>query len=223
MLKAILFDLDQTILDRTTSLIRFIEWQVNYYQLVPQKNKKAFIKRFIKLDNNGSVWKDLVYAQLIKEFHIEKFDVNDLLNSYISDFNKFSVAFEHVPEIIQNLYQQGYKLGLISNGKSPFQENNFHALGLTEFFSTIIVSEAIGLRKPDPRIFKYASDELGCSPNECIFVGDNPKADIEGAKKVGMRTIFFHPNTSMSYSLTDSQIHHYDELKTTIDYLNNLI
>ncbi|MGE8597801.1 MAG: hypothetical protein ACN6N2_00320 [Acinetobacter calcoaceticus] len=127
-----MFDLDQTIRDRTKSLIKFIEWQVNYYQLVPQKNKKAFITRFIELDNNGSVWKDLVYSQLIKEFPIEKFSVNELLSSYISDFNKFAVAFENV----------------------------------------------------------------------------------------GMRTIFFHSKTSMSYSLADSQIHHYDELKTTNDYLN---
>lgn len=223
MLKAILFDLDQTLLDRNTSLIKFIEWQVNFFQLVPHQNKQAFITRFIELDNNGNVWKDLVYSQLVKDFNIKNFSVETLLESYINDFNKFSSPFERVPETIQNLYYKGYKLGLVSNGKSPFQENNFYALGLREYFSTIIVSEAVGIRKPDPQIFEYACKELSYSPNECIFVGDNPKADIEGVKKVGMQTIFFHPDPSIHCPLADEKIHHYDQLETAINKLEHFI
>jgi len=223
MPKAILFDLDQTLLDRNTSLIKFVEWQVNFFQLVPQQNKQDFIARFIELDNNGNVWKDLVYSQLLEDFNIKSFNVETLLESYVNDFNKFSSSFERVPETIQNLYNKGYKLGLVSNGKSPFQENNFYALGIKEFFSTIIVSEALGIRKPDRRIFEYACRELGCTPNECIFVGDNPKADIEGANKAGMKTIFFHPDPSISSSVADEKIHHYDQLETAINTLENFI
>ncbi len=114
----ILFDLDQTLLDRNTSLIKFVEWQVNFFQLVSQQNKQAFITRFIELDNNGSVWKDLVYSQLLEDFNIKNFSVESLLESYINDFNKFCRPFVKVPETIQNLYNKGYKLGLVSNGKS---------------------------------------------------------------------------------------------------------
>lgn len=71
MQKAILFDLDQTLLDRNTSLVKFIEWQANFFQLVPHQNKQAFITRFIELDNNGNVWKDSVYTQLLKNFNVE--------------------------------------------------------------------------------------------------------------------------------------------------------
>ncbi len=72
MRKILLFDLDQTILNRNASLIRFIEWQLNFFQLVPQAHKNAFIQRFVELDDNGNVWKDIVYQQLIKDFHIKK-------------------------------------------------------------------------------------------------------------------------------------------------------
>lgn len=124
MKKVLLFDLDQTILNRNESLIKFLNWQVNFFKLVPQELKESFIKSFIKLDNNGSVWKDIVYDQLIKNFNIKRYDTNELLQSYINNFNKFSTAFENAQKIIQNLHAQGYTLGLVSNGKTPFQEHN---------------------------------------------------------------------------------------------------
>lgn len=221
MRNILLFDLDQTILNRNASLIRFISWQVNFFQLVPQELKDAFIKKFVQLDDNGNVWKDIVYSQLIKDFDIKNFTVDELLQSYITDFNKFSIGFDNVQKVISDLYQKGYKIGLVSNGKTPFQEHNFYALGLTQYFSTIVVSEAIGLRKPDEKIFAYTCNQLNCPPSDCIFIGDNPKADIEGAKNVGMKTIFFHPHQILKPPITDESIHHYDELESAIHRINS--
>ena len=76
MRNILLFDLDQTILNRNASLIQFINWQVNFFQLVPQDQKNSFIKRFVELDNNGNVWKDIVYSQLIKDFNIKTYKSN---------------------------------------------------------------------------------------------------------------------------------------------------
>lgn len=220
MRNILLFDLDQTLLNRNASLVQFINWQVNFFQLIPQNKKDSFIQRFIELDNNGNVWKDIVYSRLIKEFNINTYNVDELLKSYINDFNKFSIGFENVQKVISDLYIKGYRLGLVSNGKTPFQEHNFYALGLTEYFSTIVVSDAIGLRKPDEKIFTYACDQLNCSPSSCIFIGDNPKADIEGAKNIGMKTIFFHQNLTLEPPTTDENIQHYDELEAAILRIN---
>ena len=220
MKKVLLFDLDQTILNRNESLIKFLNWQVNFLNLVPQELKSYFINRFIELDNNGNVWKDIVYNQLISEYKIKNYTALELLESYVNDFNKFSTAFENVQKTLQRLHTQGYILGLVSNGKTPFQEHNFYALGVTEYFSTIIVFEAVGLRKPDPEIFLYACTQLSCNPSNCIFIGDNPKADIEGAKKVGMQTIYFHPTLTLEQSLSDASINHYDKLEDTIKKLD---
>lgn len=221
MRKILLFDLDQTILNRNASLIQFINWQINFLQLIPQNQKKLFIKIFLELDNNGNIWKDIVYSQLIQEFNIKKYNVVQLLSSYVADFNKFSIGFENYKIVISDLYKKGYRMGLVSNGKTPFQEHNFYALGLTEYFSTIVVSDAVGLRKPDEKIFIYTCNQLNCSPSDCIFIGDNPKADIEGAKNIGMKTIFFHPNLTLELSTTDENIHHYDELEAAILRIND--
>lgn len=96
---------------------------------------------------------------------------------YLHDFNRFCLAFEGVEHSIQMLYQAGYRLGLVSNGKTPFQEQNFQAL------SSVLVSEAVGLRKPELAIFELASQQLAVQAEQCIFVGDNEHADILGAKK----------------------------------------
>ncbi|MCH7338244.1 HAD family hydrolase [Acinetobacter higginsii] len=214
--KAVIFDLDQTLLDRTTSLIKFLTWQVNFFQLVPADDREKFIQCFLELDDNGKVWKDRVYENLIHEFSIQHHSKEILLSSYINDFNKFSCCFEHVKNIIIQLKQQGYLIGLISNGRTPFQEHNFYALGLTEYFSSMIVSEAVGLRKPDPAIFLLSCQQLGVHPKDCIFVGDNELADIQGAKSVGMKTIFFHPNPAISSAIADANFHHYEKLMTIL-------
>ncbi|MCU4337957.1 HAD family hydrolase [Acinetobacter dispersus] len=214
--KAVIFDLDQTLLDRTTSLIKFLTWQINFFQLVAADDREPFILRFLTLDDNGKVWKDRVYENLIQEFSIHGHSKEILLASYINDFNKFSCCFEHVENTIIQLKQQGYLIGLISNGRTPFQEHNFYALGITEYFSSIIVSEAVGLRKPDPAIFLLSCQQLGVHPQDCIFVGDNELADIQGAQAVGMKTIFFHSNPAISSAIADANFHHYEKLMTIL-------
>lgn len=221
MKKILLFDLDQTILNRDESLYRFLNWQINFLQLIPQNSKQKFIQRFIELDDHGRVWKDQVYHQLSIEFNFTKYTVNELLTIYISDFNKFSVAFEHAEITIKHLYQNGYKLGLISNGRTPFQEHNFYALGLSEYFSGIFVSEALQMRKPQPEIFLYVCTQFDCNPSDCIFIGDNPIADIAGTKNVGMRTIFFNSNNQQNCFIADEQIQHFYDLETAIRRIEN--
>lgn len=153
------------------------------------------------------------------EFKITQFSSDFLLEMYLHDFNRFCLAFEGVEHSIQTLHQTGYRLGLISNGKTPFQEHNFQALGLTEYFSSVLVSEAVGLRKPDLAIFKLASQQLAVQPEQCIFIGDNEQADILGAKRAKMNTIFFNPDPQMCSQHADANLHCYLSLWDVIQSL----
>jgi len=187
-MKAILFDLDETLLDRKQSLIAFVSNQAK--SLVADSEIDRFIQRFIELDSNGSVWKDIVYSKLVDEFGLVGVNSDFLLNDYVDNFHKFCIAKPGAKEAVASLHGNGFLIGLVSNGKTPFQERAFDALDLSNLFSTILVSEAVGYRKPDPDIFNLACNNLGVLPSETIFVGDNPIADIEGAKAVGMYTIY---------------------------------
>lgn len=216
-INAVLFDLDDTLLDRTGSLKDFVLWQAQGMLRNSISDVQSFYNRFVELDSNGTVWKDEVYAQLIKEFTIKDWSVSELLQSYELCFSGFSKLKPNSLEALQVLIKKGYKLGLVSNGKSPFQERNFNALGISSLFSSLIVSEAVGCKKPESKIFELACESIGTVPKETVFVGDNPSADIDGAKKCGMYTIFIPGKFGQTYENADAVCGNYSELADIVE------
>jgi len=81
---------------------------------------------------------------------------------------------------------QSITLGIISNGKGKFQMDNIKALGIEHYFETILISEPEGIKKPDPRIFEKALQQLDIPANACLFVGDHPENDVKASRDVGM-------------------------------------
>lgn len=187
---AALFDLDETLLERTGSLKAFAYWQAREVLGVNNNLQDDFVARFVELDQNGTVWKDKVYNSLIREFKLSHCTVDGLLDKYLHQFCEFCKARSGALDVIEAFHQKGFKLGFVTNGKTPFQERNFKALGFDDYFDCVVVSEAVGLRKPDKEIFKLASAEIAVPENACIFIGDNPIADMQGAKNAGMSTIY---------------------------------
>lgn len=184
---AVLFDLDGTLLDRESSLLKFVSTQYDrFYNELSLIDKESYINRFIELDARGYVWKDKVYSQLINEFNIRGLTWEDLLEDYVTNFKHSCIGFPNLHEVLGNLRQMGIKLGLVSNGKSPFQMDNIKVLGIEGYFDSILISEAVGISKPDPRIFQRALDELGVIAAHSIFVGDHPENDVRASRNMGM-------------------------------------
>jgi len=219
-MKAVLFDLDETILDRTESLRDFVMWQAQGMLRNAISNPNQFSQRFIDLDSKGKVWKDKVYSDLVEEFQIKKWSVSELLLSYELCFSGFCKPKNGVLEAIKKLKERGLKLGLVSNGKSPFQERNFEALGVSSLFDAVIVSEAVGYRKPQREIFELACKCIGVEPAQTVFVGDNPVADIDGANNCGMFTVFIPGRFGETYEKANSNCSSFAEL---VDIVQNAI
>ena len=188
--QAVLFDLDGTLLDRALSLRAFVRWQAEGMLGAEIDNKEAYIARFIELDANGRAWKDVVYETLIDEFSIENWAMKELLTTYELCFCAFARPRPGAVEAVATLRSLGAKIALVSNGKSPFQERNFRSPGISSLFDAVIISEAVGLRKPDKKIFYLACDRLKDQASDCVFVGDSIESDIEGANNSGMPSIY---------------------------------
>ena len=85
--------------------------------------------------------------------------------------------------------RDSYRIGLISNfTDASFLNKSLKELGLEECFECVLVSDAVGWRKPHPRIFHRFLTLMNVEPSEVLFVGDDLERDIHGAKGVSMKT-----------------------------------
>ena len=96
---------------------------------------------------------------------------------------------DYVPELLTKLKEK-YKLGLVSNfAYVPGLWRMLQHFNLTKFFDAVVVSGELGLRKPHPKIFEEALKALEVEAGEAVIVGDSLKADIYGAKRMGLKTV----------------------------------
>ena len=191
MIKAILFDFDGTLLNRDDSVKKFIEEQYERLnQWVGHVSKEKYMTRFIELDSGGYVWKDKVYQQLVEELEITHVSWEDLLKDYINEYKNHCVPFPHLHDMLDELRSSDIALGMITNGYGKFQMDNIKALGIENYFETILVSEWEGVKKPNPKIFRRALKRLNVVPSQSIFVGDHIENDIRASENVGMKGIW---------------------------------
>ncbi|TFG48099.1 MAG: HAD-IIIA family hydrolase, partial [Anaerolineales bacterium] len=112
------------------------------------------------------------------------------------------VARPDVTPTVIELHNRGYDLGIIANTITESEIPDWlEEDGLTEYFKEVILSSKVGIRKPDPEIYLEAARRIGVEPAQCVYVGDNPVRDIEGAQVAGygMMIIIHEPATLEKY------------------------
>jgi len=115
------------------------------------------------------------------------------------------------------------KLGLISNFTyAPVIFASLRNLGINRFFNAVLVSEDVGWRKPNPKIFHEALKRLEIDAEETVYVGDSPKEDIGGASAAGMKTVFLPSQFYTLEDLNKSQIKPDLIVKDTCELAKNL-
>ncbi|MEC2072701.1 HAD family hydrolase [Alkalihalophilus marmarensis] len=190
-MKAVLFDLDGTLLNRDASVHAFIENQYDRLNKgLKHIPKEMYCSRFIELDKRGYVWKDRVYQQLLAEFDLSDLKWEDMLGDYISEFKHHCVPFNGLKEMLKELKSMKLLVGMITNGYGQFQMDNIEALGIKEFFDVILVSEWEGMKKPDQEIFYRALQRMNVDHSDSVFVGDHPDNDVYAAQQAGMCAIW---------------------------------
>ncbi|WP_297338355.1 YjjG family noncanonical pyrimidine nucleotidase [Algoriphagus sp.] len=124
-------------------------------------------------------------------------------------------VFPYSKEILTYLKGK-YKIHVITNGFNESQSKKMKSSGLDVFFDLIVTSETTGHKKPDPRIFQYAMDQLKTKSKDCLMIGDNPQSDILGAQRAEIDQVYFNPEGKISDILPTYEIKHLQELETLL-------
>lgn len=115
----------------------------------------------------------------------------DKLNSdYLRLLGEQTNIVEGAKEVLEKLSRE-YLIGVLSNGFREVQYDKLRNTGLDRYVQRMVLSDEIGVQKPDRRIYDYALAETGALADETIMVGDNPETDVQGALDAGWRAVFF--------------------------------
>lgn len=188
----VLFDLDDTLLDGRKTAEIFTHKVVNHYKnILDMKDTEGFISQI--LDESRTLYKERerlfvkLYTRLPWK---EKPDVTELLALWRDEYPLSSVPADGLYATLGYIAKKGIKTALVTNGPTQFQKNKLKTLKISDSFNAVLISEEVGLKKPDSAIFELALSKVDAKAEDTVFVGDNPINDIYGAHNCGIKTLW---------------------------------
>jgi HAD superfamily hydrolase (TIGR01549 family) len=187
--QAILFDLDDTLYDlRTYWRARLYEAIGDVLERYPRLNRDALVRQAIA----EKVYIDKLPAFLRGQGVGDEALIASAHEQFQHDWFARLVLYDDAARTLQALRPR-FKLGLVTNGPSRTQRPKIEQFRLIDYLDLLIVSEEVGVAKPDPAIFRIALEQLEVGPSEALFVGDSPEFDLRGAAAAGMPFIWMNP------------------------------
>ena len=225
MIKGIIFDLDNTLVDFTrfkeNSIKSAIESMIDAGLKIDPET--AYKKIFQIYEEKG--WE---YQKVFDDFLIEVIGYVDykILASGIVAYRRAKegslVLYPNVTRTLLSLVKKGIKLAVVSDAPALQVWTRLVQMNLHHIFDVVVTFDDTGKRKPEPEPFLKALEKLKLTPEEVIMVGDWAERDIVGAKKVGIKTIFARYGNTFGTvnSEADWEIDDIEEIIKIIDEVN---
>lgn len=202
--KHLFFDLDRTLWDFERNSHETI-YEL-FFDLSINEKSGAEVDEFIRTykEKNAELWEDYRDGRVTKdELRAERF--NRALKEYDINDPKLALRFNDeyvklcsskpnlIPDALEvlNYLKPKYKLHIITNGFVEAQEVKIKNSGLESYFDVVVVSDGLGYKKPDKRIFYHALKLANATQNESVMIGDDYGPDVIGAKSIGMDQVYF--------------------------------
>lgn len=107
-----------------------------------------------------------------------------------------------------------YRMFILSNGFKELQSRKMHAAGIDKYFDELILSEDIGVNKPNRELYDYALQKTGSTLEESLMIGDMFETDITGAANIGMKQIYYNPKGKQGHPFVPTyEVRHLLEIK----------
>lgn len=204
MIKALFFDIDDTILDYDlcaeftvrkaceTLGVPYSEAVQREYRLVDdllwarQKAGELTIPRVLELRN----------AHMMEYLGLT--DGMSFQEAFIAAFEESCALVEGAEDVLRAVKERGLPVYSASNGFLNVQTNRLEKAGVLQYFDRLFVSETIGYEKPDIRFFEHCLRETGCAAHEVLMIGDSIAADIKGALNAGWNVVYLNRHNKPS-------------------------
>ena len=191
--KAILFDLDDTLTERKTTLKRFAAQYLEDFKTHLEMDENTFALELERADGGGYRSRLEMFDMLIEHLPWKiKPDEDEFLSFWVNTCPRLALPMPGMLETLETLKTRGFKLGIITNGHSFQQQTKIDALGIRDLFNVILVSAEVNIKKPDARIYQLALEHLKVQANQTWMVGDHVQNDILGARDAGLTGIWLH-------------------------------
>ena len=187
--KAILFDLDDTLYDLrsywTGRLRRAFDMVCAHY---PQIDHNVGVQTALEQKIYMAQMADFLRQLAVDDPEL----VRSVSEAYRHRWFDELVLAEDARAVMAHL-RESYKIGLVTNGPVSTQRVKIEQFDLVAQMDVLIVSEEVGVAKPDPKIFQIALAQLGTAPIETLYVGDSIENDLYGAAAAGLPFIWMNP------------------------------
>jgi len=192
MIHSVIFDLDCTLADRHRSIDAYLtHFLAKFGDKLQEADPPAVRAVLGRADGNG-------YAAATRAADIvanldwsgRRPRATAVDKHWHATFPGCAVAMDGAVDVLGELREEGLALGILTNGTVYAQEAKITHLGLDECVDAVVVSEAVGCKKPDPRVFEAILEALDADAEDAVYVGDHPVNDVQGAIDAGLGAIW---------------------------------
>jgi putative hydrolase of the HAD superfamily len=211
-MKAIIFDLDNTLFDHTGSAVRAVRGWISELGVEPTDELVA----------EWFVIEELVYPRWLagelthqgqRRARLHEFlprlgfpvpsseaEQDEAFEGYLKYYRAAWSAYPDARPALEVAKGNGL-VGVLTNGSTGQQNAKLEAIGLAEYVDVVCTTESLGISKPDPKAFHLTCEALGVEPAEALMIGDNLAVDVEGALAAGLAAR--HLDRAAGHTLTD--------------------
>jgi putative hydrolase of the HAD superfamily len=183
----LLVDLDNTLIDRAGAFDRWAR------EFVSARDGNAEDARWlVAADRDGFEPRERLAAMIGQRFGLGTKDETGLLAELRGGLVRQIVPDDAVIHALRHARAAGWLPFVVTNGTVAQQERKLRHTGLEREVAGWVISEGVGIRKPDPAIFRLAAARAGLPLDGAWMIGDSAEADINGARNAGLRGIWLH-------------------------------
>lgn len=200
-LRYIYFDLDNTLLDHNQAESKSHKAVYSQFSVLQRISLDKWLEKYQEVNHNlwvqyqdGEINRDELH---FSRFHNSMTELNlptdnsrEIGITYMNKYREFWDWVDQAEETLA-LASRHFDVGIITNGFKETQHKKFEKLAMHKYTRQMVIAEELGVLKPDPKVFDYATELAGVPRDEILYVGDSYSSDVVGGLNAGWQTAWY--------------------------------